>query len=157
LYFRTFVGWNLDSMKMECRYVIFSLYTDAFIVSREVDWPPGDLSWVKTERMPRFRDAPAKFYGDAATYRGGGSIPGIGWFDAVTNRGSVLWHGNTKGLVLKHWLLIGVTGLPVAFMIYRRLHRPYPAGLCANCGYDLRASPYRCPECGLVPKASRGR
>jgi hypothetical protein len=42
--------------------------------------------------------------------------------------------------------------LPAAWIVLvlhrRRATKP---GCCAKCGYDLRASPDRCPECGTVP------
>jgi hypothetical protein len=43
--------------------------------------------------------------------------------------------------------------LPVVF-IYRRM--PRKKGLCQKCGYDMRATPNRCPECGTIPRLSNG-
>jgi hypothetical protein len=49
------------------------------------------------------------------------------------------------------WFICLVTALaPTAWLtarLRRKRHRP---GLCPICHYDLRATPDRCPECGMV-------
>lgn len=50
-----------------------------------------------------------------------------------------------------HWLAVVLAAaLPAAHVTitWRRRRRQRP-GHCAECGYDMRATPRRCPECGM--------
>ena len=54
------------------------------------------------------------------------------------------------------WFLVCVTGaVPSARAVsgFRRRRR-VTRGLCVHCGYDLRATPERCPECGTAASVS---
>jgi hypothetical protein len=54
--------------------------------------------------------------------------------------------------VVPFWAVTVVTAILPASRIAARVRRSRRAraGLCPSCGYDLRASPDRCPECGMV-------
>jgi hypothetical protein len=48
---------------------------------------------------------------------------------------------------------LGWMALSLVALVRRR--RKTSAGLCPTCGYDLRATPDRCPECGTMPSDAR--
>lgn len=58
----------------------------------------------------------------------------------------------TTVLGVPFWFLIGlgIVPLAVAFVRFRRDQAIRRLGLCQKCGYDLRATKDRCPECGTV-------
>ena len=82
--------------------------------------------------------------------------PGHGWESPVTfaYQGRIgtkaLW-----SLTVSHWVVVLVASItPLAWLVREvcRGRRRWAAHLCAHCGYDLRATPARCPECGSVPE-----
>jgi hypothetical protein len=63
--------------------------------------------------------------------------------------------GGQQFLFVPHAAIAVPSGLLAAlsWSRQRRLRRHALAGLCPACGYDLRATPDRCPECGAAGKA----
>jgi hypothetical protein len=62
-----------------------------------------------------------------------------------------------RSCVAPDWSLVSAFAVLPAIVAFRQIravrrrrHRSR-LGLCPACGYDLRASPERCPECGVAP------
>jgi 4-amino-4-deoxy-L-arabinose transferase-like glycosyltransferase len=116
---------------------------------------------------------PADFYGlkyqrdsvSPAGNEGLGALnvdPGDTWID--WHRGGFAWYEwappdkRTRiaiGVTPFWGIAAGTIVLPLAWTTLRlrsriRRRRNKTSGLCPTCGYDLRASPERCPECGAM-------
>jgi len=58
------------------------------------------------------------------------------------------WHT----IAVPYWFLIFILMIIPALRYWRR--RARMSGLCRKCGYDLRATPARCPECGTAAETA---
>ena len=100
--------------------------------------PGGVIGFLQQER-PAYRDGdPADVMFDRLGFR----------YYRITSAGMRRWN-----LMLPFWLIGLAAAVPPIGWLGRRLRtrRRRSAGRCAACGYDLRATPGRCPECGAEP------
>ena len=97
-----------------------------------------------------------------------GTLSVYRWPDCVYNVAGATsfagyqWHWNRERslrlpaariIALPYWLILPVALIPpITWTVRRvRLARRQRIGHCLACGYDMRATPDRCPECGTSP------
>ena len=139
----------------------------------QVSWHSSTVSFkLITEFVgpAHFRDASAAWF----TRSPAENPPGMRWSKAGDETTRDM-NGDPDGFYTRHYLWTPVLGvrrdtwmlgvrpwLPMALLAvmpalwvkrFRKARRAKGLGLCPSCGYDLRASPERCPECGAIAKA----
>jgi hypothetical protein len=64
------------------------------------------------------------------------------------------YHGVSRWVSFPHWLAASVIFMvPAMWWATRKSRNAQRGGHCKRCGYDLRATPQRCPECGAIAAA----
>jgi hypothetical protein len=151
---------------------------DVVGVTRERAVPSSDTLWSSTGNLWLRRWEPAAhspaqflgrgwFYGNQpaaqtdhlgylASRREAQRFLGVTYLDYTWSTPGRPFDGTREHVLqVPHWLLAALAGaLPAGRFLSRRRRRRAAraaAGLCPGCGYDLRATPQRCPECGESP------
>jgi hypothetical protein len=145
---------------------------DAMAITHEdqqIEWTGGQVRWV-LGRETYYHDGQAQVRLNAETARPYWSYGRLGrghvYAQSPSPQNVWSWLGfaawqegwqssfadsRRRVWAIPAWALAAALALPPAIWMFRRIRRSRrDKGLCLTCGYDLRATPERCPECGAV-------
>ena len=78
------------------------------------------------------------------------------WTEYCNRAGVLLAVGRDRGwttvvyIRLPYWFICLLAAMLPSVWVFRHRKQKLQRGLC-GCGYDLRATSERCPECGVIP------
>jgi hypothetical protein len=123
------------------------IFTDGFESERLGSNWPAAWAWGFPNSGDPKRSGELKGFAWAA---GQFEQPGVGM---TLLPGQSIPIGSYRAVAVPHWFLcILFAAVPVIASARSRARRLSQAqGFCSACGYDLRVTPLRCPECGTVP------
>jgi hypothetical protein len=157
------------------RWSVVSLFGQPFECACKSNDGHVELEWRRRTQPlpgPRFADWQAfvawrsQFPRDAR-YARFGFAAYAGPFILYANTGTSM-EGSVRGIIVPYWLPVILLAILPARLLrrsigayrarrgrrFQREHAPGP-GLCRRCGYDLRATPDRCPECDELTEPRR--
>jgi hypothetical protein len=149
-----------------CIFAIYS-WLRSYLPSRlrfeSVDGALMILSWEgEPPPDPQFdiyNPASEKFYGIRSLMSNMMPKSDKRWLGFRHLTGDAIFQGVTFEIIaIPYWVIIPPTAaLPAIWLLSRRRRRHrLKGGQCLKCGYDLRESKEKCPECGTeIPAAAR--
>jgi hypothetical protein len=119
---------------------------------------PPPVQWFHREHAPRPLRTSGNVIGQKTIMTSGQ----YGWqyYEAPNGfRGPPGYWFGARRLILPYWAVVLASAVAPTWWALdvrrRRAARRTAAGLCHSCGYDLRATPGRCPECGAEAKEAK--
>jgi hypothetical protein len=155
---RTYSACYLESkpafLVLDCGHLLFDDASDAekYYAFAHEQTPEGfshfaDPTTTGDDFLQRFNEHFWNRLGFVFNHDGSSRIPLIVVATSFGTASRSIWV-----LTFPWWFIVLMTALPLLVIASRYIQRQrrIRSGLCPTCGYDLRATPDRCPECGIV-------